>query len=175
MEAMLEARRAGKVRFIGFTGHKDPAVHLRMLELADAHGFTFDAVQMPLNVLDAHFRSFERQVLPTLVQRGIGPLAMKSLAAGEIVEKKIASATDCLRYALSLPVSVVITGIESMDRLEQALRVAETFQPLSDAERARLLASTAPAAGSGEHEPFKTTVKHDSTAQHPAWLGNEPA
>lgn len=171
MEAMLEARRAGKVRFIGFTGHKDPSVHLRMLEIAEAHGFAFDAAQMPLNVLDAHFRSFERQVLPALAQRGIGVLGMKPLAGGKIAEKKLLPAPDCLRYAMSLPVSVVITGMESMERLEQALEVARNFQPLTDAERSALLAKTAQAAQRGEHEPFKTDVEHDGTALHPQWLG----
>jgi aryl-alcohol dehydrogenase-like predicted oxidoreductase len=172
--ALVEARRAGKVRYIGFTGHKDPRIHLHTLEVAREHNFTFDTVQMPLNVMDAHYRSFELLVLPELVKQNIGVLGMKSLANGLILRSGAVTAPECLRYALSLPTSVVITGIESLERLEQALEVARTFQPLSEAERRTLLAETAKAASRGEFELFKTTSIFDATASNPAWLGEEP-
>ena len=172
--ALLEARDAGKIRFIGFTGHKDPRIHLYMLEVAKEHGFEFDTVQMPLNVMDAHYRSFEKLVLPELVQQNIGVLAMKTLANGTILESKTASAIECLQYAMNLPVSVVITGCESMENLEQALTAARTFKPLSDTDRDALLARTAQAASRGEYELFKTTSIYDGTASHPEWLGEEP-
>src|SRR5690349_15140732 len=172
--ALVEARDAGKLRFIGFTGHKDPRIHLYMLEVAQQNGFRFDAVQMPLNVMDAHFRSFEKLVLPELVREEIGVLAMKTLANGTILESQTVSATECLQYAMNLPVSVVITGCESMKDLEQALNAARTFQPLSDEQVRDLLAKTAQAASRGEYELFKTTSVYDGTAAHPEWLGEEP-
>jgi len=171
--ALVEARQAGKIRYIGFTGHKDPRIHLHMLEVAREEGFTFDTVQMPLNVMDAHYRSFERLVLPELVKQNIGVLGMKSLGNGVILMSRTVTAIECLQYALSLPTSVVITGIESMERLEQAIEVARSFRPLSDAQREALLAKTAGAASRGEFEPFKTTSVFDSTASNPAWLGEE--
>ncbi|HEY7503275.1 MAG TPA: aldo/keto reductase [Gemmatimonadales bacterium] len=172
--ALLEARQAGKLRFIGFTGHKDPRVHLHTLDVAEDHGFTFDTVQMPLNVMDAHYRSFEKLVLPELVKRGIGVLGMKSLANGIILRSRTVSAAECLGYALHLPTDVVITGIDSMEVLEQALRVARTFRPLTEGEVTTLLAKTAGAALRGEFEPFKTSSIFDATAQHPEWMGEEP-
>jgi aryl-alcohol dehydrogenase-like predicted oxidoreductase len=172
--ALIEARDAGKLRFIGFTGHKDPRIHLYMLEVAKEFGFKFDTVQMPLNVMDAHYRSFEKLVLPELVQQNIGVLAMKTLANGTILESKTASAIECLQYAMNLPVSVVITGCESMENLEQALTAARTFKPLGDAEVSALLARTEKAASRGEYELFKTTSIYDGTATHPEWLGEEP-
>ena len=172
--ALLEARDAGKIRFIGFTGHKDPRIHLYMLEVAKENGFQFDTVQMPLNVMDAHYRSFEKLVLPERVQQNIGVLAMKTLANGTILESKTVSATECLQYAMNLPVSVVITGCESMEDLDQALDAARTFKPLGDAEVNALLARTAQAASRGEYELFKTSSIYDGTAAHPEWLGEEP-
>jgi aryl-alcohol dehydrogenase-like predicted oxidoreductase len=174
-QAVLEeARTAGKLRYIGFTGHKDPHIHLHTLEVARDHGVTFDAVQMPLNVMDAHYRSFEQLVLPELVSQGIAVLGMKSLANGAILKSGTVTAADCLRYALSLPTSVVITGMDSLERLEQALTVARTFTPLADVERAELLARTAQSARHGAFELFKTTSIFDATASNPAWLGEEP-
>jgi aryl-alcohol dehydrogenase-like predicted oxidoreductase len=172
-EAVLEAKKAGKVRYIGFTGHKDPHIHLYMLQVAADHGFKFDTVQMPLNVMDAHFRSFEKLVLPKLVEQGIGVLGMKSMAAGIILKSKTVEPVDCLHYALNLPTSVVITGIDSTQILEQALKAARTFRPLSKDEVAALLAKTAQAAAKGEYELFKTSEHFDSTAQHPEWLGGQ--
>jgi aryl-alcohol dehydrogenase-like predicted oxidoreductase len=172
--ALLEARRAGKLRYIGFTGHKDPRIHLYTLEVASQHDFTFDTVQMPLNVMDAHYRSFEKLVLPELVRGDIGVLGMKSMANGIILKSRTVTPTECLHYALNLPTSVVITGCDSMEVLEQALEAARTYRPLSDAEVRALLAKTARAASRGEFEPFKTTSIFDSTATHPDWLGEEP-
>ena len=172
--ALEEARAAGKLRYIGFTGHKDPRIHLHTLELARAAGIVFDAVQMPLNVMDAHFRSFERLVLPELVRQGIGVLGMKSLANGRILQSNTVTATECLHYALNLPTSVVITGCDRMEILDQACEAARTFRPMRDDEVTALLARTATVAASGEFELFKTTSIYDGTAQHPEWLGDEP-
>ncbi len=171
IEALIEARQAGKLRYIGFTGHKDPDVHLKML----ATGFPFDTVQLPLNCFDAHFRSFEARVLPVLAERGIGVLGMKPLAGGRILETGAATAEECLRYALSLPASVVITGCESQAQVEQALRAGSAFSPLSDEERAALLARTAPAAADGAWERYKTTDAHDGTRHNPHWLTSSAA
>jgi len=170
-EALEAAKKAGKVRYMGFTGHKDPFVHLRMVEVAKDHGLTFDTAQMPLNVLDAHFRSFEKQVVPVLLKAGTGVLGMKSMGDGLVLKSKAATAVECLRYALSLPTSVVITGIDSMDILKQALTVAREFKPFTEKEVADLLAKTKTAAAKGEWERFKTTNAFDGTAQHPTWLG----
>jgi aryl-alcohol dehydrogenase-like predicted oxidoreductase len=169
--ALLEAKQAGRIRYIGFTGHKDPAVHLRTLEIAAQHQFRFDAVQMPLNVMDAHFRSFERNVLPVLVKENIGVLGMKALGSGAIPQTRIVTAVECLQYALNLPTSVVITGMESMARLNQALEAVRTFKPMSKEQVAALLARTDKAAMTGKHEGFKTTPAFDATARHPDWLG----
>jgi aryl-alcohol dehydrogenase-like predicted oxidoreductase len=172
--ALEDARREGKLRYIGFTGHKDPHIHLRMLEVGDAHGVAFDAAQMPLNVMDAHFRSFEKLVVPELVARGVAILGMKSMGDGVILKSGVVSPEECLRYALSLPTAVVITGMDRMEYLDQAVRVAGEEQPLSAAERESLLARTAAAAAGGEFELFKTTSIHDGTAANPDWLGEEP-
>jgi aryl-alcohol dehydrogenase-like predicted oxidoreductase len=171
MEAMLEARQTGKVRFIGFTGHKDPLVHLRMLEIASKHDFHFDAAQMPLNVMDAHFRSFRHQVLPVLVKQEIGILGMKPMGSGLILRSKTATPAECLHYALSLPTSTVITGIDRMEILQQDLEVARAFKPLDQTQVAALLERTAAAAATGEFELFKTATAFDATAHHPEWLG----
>jgi aryl-alcohol dehydrogenase-like predicted oxidoreductase len=170
-EAFLEARQAGKIRYIGFTGHKDPMVHLRMLEMAAQHNFRFDTVQMPLNVMDAHFRSFEKQVLPVLLKDGIGVLGMKSMGDQIILKSKTVKPIECLHYSMNLPVSTVITGIESMPILEQALEAVRTFQPMEQAAVAALLQRTAQAAAKGEYEKFKTTSQFDSTAKKPQYLG----
>jgi aryl-alcohol dehydrogenase-like predicted oxidoreductase len=173
INAALEAKKAGKARYIGFTGHKDPHIHLYMLEVADRHKFQFDAVQMPLNVMDAHFRSFERLVLPELVKRNIGVLGMKSMGDTTILKSKMATATECLQYALSLPTSVVITGIDKPELLDQALKAAVSYKQMSKEQIAALLARTAPAAAEGKWELFKTSAHFDSTATHPEWLGTE--
>ncbi len=172
--ALVAARDAGKIRYIGFTGHKDPRIHLYMLEVAEQHGFVFDTVQMPLNLFDAHYRSFAKSVLPELVKRGIGVLGMKSMANGILLKSNTVTAIECLHYALNLPASVVITGIDSMQILDQAFEAVRTFRPMSDAELEPLLARSAAAAATGKFEPFKTTSIFDGTAGNPEWLGEEP-
>lgn len=171
MEAIQAARKAGKIRFVGFTGHKDPTIHLHMLEVARQHAFHFDAVQLPLNVMDPHFRSFQEQVLPELQRDGIGVLGMKSIGDGLILESGVASAEECLRYTMSLPASVVITGCDTIGVLEQALAVALAFRPLDDGQRRALLTRTAAAGAKGRWERFKISADFDGTAHNPAWLG----
>jgi aryl-alcohol dehydrogenase-like predicted oxidoreductase len=170
-EALTAARKAGKVRFIGFTGHKDPLVHLRMLEVAATHDFRFDTVQMPLNVLDAHFRSFGKHVLPILVREQIGVLGMKPMGDGLVLKSKTVSPIECLHYAMSLPTSTVITGIDSMQILKQDLEAVKTFRPPTEQQMDDLLARTAQVAATGRFERFKTTNGFDGTAKHPEWLG----
>jgi aryl-alcohol dehydrogenase-like predicted oxidoreductase len=172
--ALVEARQAGKLRYIGFTGHKDPRVHLYMLEVAEQNGFKFDAVQMPLNLMDAHYRSFSKEVVPELVKLNIGILGMKSMANGILLKSNTVTPIECLHYALNLPTSVVITGIDSMEILDQAFDAVSTFHPLSQEELEVLLQKTATAAVTGRFEPFKTTSIFDGTATHPEWLGEEP-
>ena len=172
--AMVEARKAGKVRYIGFTGHKDPHIHLYMLEVARQYGFHFDTAQMPLNVMDAHFRSFGKLVVPELVKEKIGVLGMKPMANGIILRSKTVTPIECLHFALNLPTSVVITGVDSMKILDQALEAVRTFHPLSDTELKALLSKTEKAASRGEFEPFKISSIFDSTADNPEWLGEEP-
>lgn len=172
LEALLDAKKAGKIRYIGFTGHKDPLVHLRTLDVAAEHHFHFDACQMPLNPLDAHFRSFEHHVLPRLVAEGIGVLGMKPMGDGLVLQSKTVTPIECLHYALNLPTSVVITGCESLDRLHQALHAMDTFTPLSAADVQAMLAKTKDAAMSGKYELFKTTNQFDGTAMNPSWMGD---
>jgi uncharacterized protein len=171
MEAVIEAQKQGKVRYIGFTGHKSPDIHLKMLETAFAHGFNFDAVQMPLNVMDAHYNSFEQKVLPVLVKHNIGVLGMKPLGDKLILNSKTATPVECLHYAMNLPTSVVITGCDSMQILQQAIDAARSFQPMSKEDVASLLAKTAPAAGKGEFERYKISNDFDGTVHNPQWLG----
>jgi len=171
LETVLAAKKAGKIRYIGFTGHKSPDIHLKMLETADAHKFTFDTVQMPLNVMDAHFNSFGSKVLPVALQKNMGVLGMKPMGSDFILKSKTVTPVECLRYAMNLPVSVVITGCDSLKILQQALDVAKGFKPLSDAEVAGLLAKTDKAAQKGEYELYKTSQHFDTTAKHPEYLG----
>ena len=172
--AMLEAQKAGKLRFIGFTGHKDPLIHLHMLEIARENGFRFDAVQMPLNVMDAHYRSFEKLVVPELVKDGIGVLGMKSMGNGVILKSGTVTPIECLHYALSLPTSVVIAGMDSLEILDQAFEAMRTFTPMTADAREALLAKTEAAAAKGKFEPFKSSSIYDGTAVNNAWLGQEP-
>ncbi len=171
MEAMLEARKAGKIRYIGFTGHKSPEIHLQMLDTAFTHQFTFDAVQMPLNVMDAHYDSFEKKVLPVLLKHRIGVLGMKPMGDHFILDSKAVTPVECLQYAMNLPTSVVIAGCDSLPILEQALNAARSFRPLSETQASALLAKTATAAQSGQYEPYKTTHHFDGTYHNPQWLG----
>ena len=171
MEAVLAAKQAGKIRYIGFTGHKSPAIHLQMLETGFSHQFTFDAVQMPLNVMDAHYDSFEKKVLPVLLKHNIGVLGMKSLGDRIILKSKTASPVECLHYAMSLPTSVVITGCDALPILQQALGAARSFRPLREEQIAALLARTAKAAQGGGYEHYKTSHDFDGTYHNPQWLG----
>ncbi len=171
--ALVAARKAGKIRYIGFTGHKDPRIHLHMLEVATENGFHFDSAQMPLNVMDAHYRSFEKLVVPELVRQGTAVLGMKSMADGAILKSGVVTPVECLRYALNLPTSVVITGIDKLEILEQALKVAGEFQPLDQREVQSILEKTRTVAMSGEYEPFKISTVFDSTSANPSWLGQD--
>ena len=159
IEALDRAKKAGKVRFVGFTGHKDPEIHLRMLSF----GYPFDACQMPLNVFDAAFKSFEQQVLPELQRQGIAAIGMKSLCgSGDPVKKRVVKVEDALRYAMSLPVATTVSGIDSMRVLKQNVRIATDFKPLSAAQMARLRKSVAEEASDGRFERFKTSMEHDA-------------
>ncbi len=166
IEALDRAKREGKVRFVGFTGHKDPEIHLRMLSF----GYPFDACQMPLNVFDASFRSFEQRVLPELHRQRVAPIGMKSLCgSGKAVKKKVVRLEDALRYAMSLPVATTISGIDSMRVLKQNLRVASDFTPFTGEQMERLRHRLAPAASDGRFELYKTTAQHEGNegrAQH---------
>jgi predicted aldo/keto reductase-like oxidoreductase len=170
-EAVDEARRAGKIRFSGFTGHKDPSVHLRMLELAEKHNFHFDAAQMPINVMDAHYRSFEKEVVPVLLKQKVALLGMKSMGAGSVLQSNTVTPLECLQYALTRPTAVVITGIDTMPILDQAFQAAATYSKLSSDDIEAMLRKTATVAMDGKFEPFKTTQGFDGTAQHPQWMG----
>ncbi len=171
IEAAVAAQKAGKIRFIGFTGHKDPAVHLRMLEIAKKHNFHFDTVQMPINVMDAHFRSFTHQVMPVAIEQGIGVLAMKTFGDNFILSSNTVKPMEALHYGLTQPISVLITGIDTQEVLDQALEAARTFKPLSQAQIKDILDRTQVAASEGKFELFKTTPHFDGTAANPKWLG----
>lgn len=179
IEAVMEARKAGKIRHIGFTGHKDPLVHLRMLDMARENGVHFDSVQMPVNVMDAHFRSFQNKVLPVLVAEKIGPIAMKTFGdhfiLDHVTKSNTATPIQLLHYSMSQPVSVVVTGIDSLKILDQAFEAAKTWQQMSVGGQKALLAKMVTPAKTGEYEKFKTTPRFDSTANNPKWLGNENA
>ncbi len=176
IHAAMAARQAGKIRYIGFTGHKDPQIHLRMFEVAAQHGFKFDTVQMPVNVFDAHFRSFTNAVIPVALKAGTGVLAMKTFGDGHLLQTNTFKPMDALRYGLSVPgVSVVITGMEKPAILDQAFAVTQGFKPMPKDEQAALLAGTRDAAMTGKYEPFKTTNMFDGTAQNPKWLGGDQA
>jgi predicted aldo/keto reductase-like oxidoreductase len=170
MEAVLEAKQKGKVRYIGFTGHKSPDIHLKMLNTAFSHDFTLNSVQMPLNLMDAHYESFEKKVLPVLLKHNIGVLGMKPMGDSLILKSKTVEPVECLQYALTLPTSVVITGCDSISILQQALKVARTFSPLTSEQVAALLAKTAQAAQKGDYELYKTSHNFDGTYQNPQWL-----
>ncbi len=169
-EAALAAKKAGKIRFIGFTGHKSPAYHLHMIEVAKNNGFTFDTVQMPLNVMDAHYDSFEKRVLPVATNLDMGIIGMKTFGDAHILETALVSPIDMLHYGLNLPTSVVVTGIDKAAILDQAVLAATSFQPLGAQHVAAMLAKTSAAAASGKTELYKTTHIFDSTIQNPQWL-----
>jgi aryl-alcohol dehydrogenase-like predicted oxidoreductase len=170
IEALVDAKKAGKIRFIGFTGHKSAEMHLNMLKKADTMNYRFDTVQMPLNLFDAHFESFEKKVMPKLIEKSIGIIAMKVMAAGKLVESGAATPVECLRYVLSLPISVAINGCDSLMLVEQAVMVAQDFKPLIEAERTMLLAKTEAKGRVGQFEGYKTTKSFDGTTRNPQWL-----
>ncbi len=168
MEALDEARRQGKIRYIGFTGHKDPGIHLKMLE----QDFAWDTVQMPVNILDAFYNSFQKRVLPVLQERGIGVLAMKPLAGGEIFDTGKISGIEALHYVMNQPVDVVINGMVNRRDLDQAIEAATSFRPLEEMEVANLLERLRPYALDGGFEGYKTSHDYDGTYWHPEWLEN---
>jgi len=171
IEAVQEARKAGKIRYVGFTGHKDPSVHLRMFETADRHGFHFDTVQMPINVMDAHFRSFLNGVAPVAQEHGTAILAMKTFGDPYILQSKTVTPIEALHFGLNSPASVVITGIDSTAVLDQAFQAVESFRPMDTQQVAAILAKTKDAAMTGKFELFKTSSHYDGTIKNPAWLG----
>lgn len=171
IEAMVAARTAGKTRYLGFTGHKSPEIHLQMIQVARRRYFHFDTVQMPLNIFDAHYDSFAKRVVPAAQKEGIAILGMKPLGGRFLLQTKTVSPVECLNYAMNLPVSVVITGIDAMDILKQALQVARDFKPLSEDQVAAMLNKTAQVAGNGQYEKYKTSTQFDGTHAHPEWLG----
>jgi predicted aldo/keto reductase-like oxidoreductase len=171
IHAAITARKAGKIRYIGFTGHKDPQIHLRMFEIAAEHGFKFDSVQMPINAMDAHFRSFAHKVIPVAQKSGTAVIAMKTFGDGYILRSKTIDPIEALHYGLSQPVSVVITGIDKPKILDQALHAASTFKPFTKKQTDAFLAKTKEAAMTGKFEPFKTSSIFDGTANNPKWLG----
>ena len=171
IEAALAARQAGKIRFIGFTGHKNPAYHVHMFDVAERHGFTFDTVQMPLNVMDAHYESFQRTVIPVAQRHGTAILAMKTFGDHHILDTHVLDPIEMLHYSMNLPVASVVTGIDAPHILDQAIVAAQTFRPLSDQEVTAMLAKTAQLAQNGSTELYKTSHTFDGTYQHPEWLG----
>jgi aryl-alcohol dehydrogenase-like predicted oxidoreductase len=172
VEAVQEARQAGKIRYIGFTGHKDPSVHLRMFETADLHRFHFDTVQMPINVMDAHFRSFLNGVAPVAQAHGTPILAMKTFGDHFILDSKTVTPMEALHFGLNSPATVVITGIDSPAILDQAFEAVKSFRPMDKQQVAAILAKTKEAAMTGKFELFKTSSHFDGTIQNPSWLGH---
>lgn len=169
-EALKEAQKAGKVRYVGFTGHKDPLVHLRMLDVARKHDFRFDAVQMPLNVMDVHFRSFANEVLPVLNREGIAAIGMKGFGDHFILDSNTVKPIEALQFCFNLPIAVQVTGIESQRFLDQALEAARAFKPLTQAEVASIMDRTRAAAVEGKYELYKISTHFDGTQKHPEWI-----
>lgn len=171
LETLEKARKAGKVRFIGFTGHKSPAMHLHMIETATRHNFTFDTVQMPINVMDAQYNSFAGQVIPVASKLKMGILGMKGLGGGVFLESKTVKPVECLHYAMSQKVDCQITGCDSMKILEQALGLARNFQPMDEAAMKALRTRASSEAVTGELEKYKNSQDFDGTGKNPQWLG----
>jgi aryl-alcohol dehydrogenase-like predicted oxidoreductase len=172
IEALIEAKKAGKARFIGFTGHKNADILTKMLQTARDNNFKFDTIQMPLSVLDAHYNSFEKKTLPTALKDGLGILAMKPFSAAMLFKANTTvTAEEAMHYVMSMPVSTVITGCDSLKILQQALDIARSYKPLSEEKTAAILAKTAEVAKAGEFERYKTQTMHDGTDHNPHWLG----
>ena len=170
MEAVLRAREQGKLRYIGFTGHKSPAIHRHMFEVADQHKFHFDTVQMPVNIMDAHYDSFAHTIFPIAEKRRTAVLAMKTFGDAFILQSGVAQPIEMLHYSMSQPVAVVITGIDRMPILEQALEAVRTYTPMTEAQQQALLARSAAKARGGATEHYKISTHFDGTTQHPNWL-----
>ena len=171
IEAMVAARAAGKVRFLGFTGHKDPRYHVHMFEVAARNGFVFDTVQMPLNIADPHFASFERNVIGVAQQTDTGIIAMKTYGDRQILETRVATPLQMLHYSMNLPVASVVIGIDSVAVLDEIVTAAVSFRPLSEAQVAAMLARSAPLSVGGALERYKISNEFDATMLHPEWLG----
>ncbi len=171
VEVLKQAQKEGKIRFIGFTGHKSPEMHLHMIETADKHGFTFDTVQMPVNALDEHYDSFGQKVIPVAQKHGMGILGMKPLSNGAILKTGTVTAVEALHYAMSVPVTMTITGCESLPNLEQALGVAQNFKPMDKEQKIAVLQKTAPVGTDGKFEAYKSSHIYDGTFNNPKWLG----
>jgi uncharacterized protein len=171
VDVLKQARAEGKIRFIGFTGHKSPEMHLHMIETADTHGFTFDTVQMPVNALDEHYESFGQRVIPVAQKHGMAILGMKPLSNGAILKTNTVTAVEALHYAMSVPVTITITGCESIANLEQALSVARNFKPMDAQQKLAILQKTAPVGGAGKFEAYKSSHIYDGTFNNPQWLG----
>jgi predicted aldo/keto reductase-like oxidoreductase len=171
IDVLQQARKEGKIRFIGFTGHKSPQIHLHMIEVADKHGFTFDTVQMPVNLLDEHYDSFAQKVIPVAQKHHMGILGMKPLGDGLVLSSEIVTAVEGLHYAMSVPVTVTITGCDSMKVLDQALSLARNFKPMDAQQKMAVLEKAAPASTAGAFEQYKTTNNFDGTIKNPQWLG----
>ena len=171
IDVLQQARKEGKVRFIGFTGHKSPEMHMHMIETAVQHGFQFDTVQMPVNALDHHYDSFGQKVIPLAQKHGIAVLGMKPLSNGAILKTNTITAPEALHYAMSVPVTITITGCQSMANLEQALGVARHFKPMSDSQKIAILEKTAPVSTAGKFEDYKSSHVYDGTYNNPQWLG----
>ncbi len=171
LEAVLRAREQGKLRYIGFTGHKSPAIHRHMFEVADRHDFHFDTVQMPLNVMDAHYDSFEQGVLPVALAHGTAVMGMKAFGDPFILDTKAVSPIEMLHYPMSLPIALQITGIDSLPILQQALQAVRSFAPFTPEQRAAILSRTAELAKDGHTEHYKVSHHFDGTVHNPQWLG----
>jgi aryl-alcohol dehydrogenase-like predicted oxidoreductase len=169
IEALLKLKKAGKARFIGFTGHKTPAMLLKMIRLADAYGVTFDTVQMPLNVMDAHYDSFQREVLPVATAKNMGVIGMKAFGDNFILQSSTVTPIEALHYTMNLPISTLVTGCDWMDYLTQALDAARSFRPMTQAQVAAILAKTEVAAQNGQYEYYKTRDTFDGTARNLGW------
>ncbi len=171
VDVLKKAQKDGKIRYLGFTGHKSPEIHLSMIETADRHGFTFDTVQMPLNLMDAHYDSFATKVVPVARKHNMGILGMKPMGSGVLLKSNTATPVEFLHYAMSLPVSVTITGCDSMQVLNQALTLARNFRPLPQEQMTALLAKTSNASMAGQYEKYKTSNMFDGTIHNPQYLG----
>jgi uncharacterized protein len=171
IDVLKQAKQEGKIRYIGFTGHKSPDIHLHMIETADKHGFQFDTVQMPVNALDEHYNSFGQKVIPVARKHNIAILGMKPLSNGAILKTNTITAIEALHYAMSVPVTVTLTGCDSMARLDQALEAVRTFKPLTSDQKLAILQKTAPAATDGKFEAYKSSHIYDGTINNPQWLG----